>query len=367
MSEYNVAFVTPKFPPDRGGAATYYDLLVAEMRDRESPNEITVITLISSTRSFVEKNEWGTVCRILPQTDAESSIVRSLQFVVQQFVLIAFLLYLCLKDDRLVLQIHSTMTYVGRFRYNPILDRFFRFLRAIAGARLVLDVRDQHTIPSGSDGYDAIICASQNIYDRIVSETNVSTKSLALLPVPVNIEKIRRHDVDSELSEALPEKYICFVGDISSEKGVPHLIDATNEPTGTKAVVLVGSPVDSQGKQLVNSLPEHVIHLGSLPHEQALQVIDRADWLLLPSRSEGFPRVVLEALALETPVTVTSTIPELRGVENVRFLDSRDPESIRESLEELRELNGMKYSLENHDVSVICSELISLHQSVLKE
>jgi glycosyltransferase involved in cell wall biosynthesis len=49
-------------------------------------------------------------------------------------------------------------------------------------------------------------------------------------------------------------------------------------------------------------IQDRILTLGALPHAQTLGVISQSRCLLLTSAFEGFPQVVLEAMALGTPV-----------------------------------------------------------------
>ncbi|ELY61126.1 glycosyltransferase family 4 protein [Natronolimnohabitans innermongolicus] len=59
-----------------------------------------------------------------------------------------------------------------------------------------------------------------------------------------------------------------------------------------------------------NNLEDAVEFVGSVPYDRMPDVYRSGDALLLPSRSEGMPRTVLEAMSTETPV-VSSRLPQL--------------------------------------------------------
>jgi len=58
-------------------------------------------------------------------------------------------------------------------------------------------------------------------------------------------------------------------------------------------------------KMMEVRFPENVKYLGRLPFERMPEFYNKADLLVLPSLTEGFPSVILEAYACEKPVLVT--------------------------------------------------------------
>jgi glycosyltransferase involved in cell wall biosynthesis len=60
-------------------------------------------------------------------------------------------------------------------------------------------------------------------------------------------------------------------------------------------------------------LERHVVFLGPMPQKEIATLLNRCTVFVLPSLSEGFPSSVLEAMACEKPVVVTSGI----GLEEV--------------------------------------------------
>jgi glycosyltransferase involved in cell wall biosynthesis len=116
----------------------------------------------------------------------------------------------------------------------------------------------------------------------------------------------------------LPERPVAlFVGVLEPYKAVDVLADAWRTaapqiPGATLHVVGRGPLGDVVG-ELVADLPEQTRWTEQLPAEGVLRALDESTVLLLPSRSEGLPRIVVEAFCRERGVIGTSVagIPDI--------------------------------------------------------
>ena len=94
-----------------------------------------------------------------------------------------------------------------------------------------------------------------------------------------------------------------FVGRLSPEKGIAVLLDAARILPGVVRVV-GGGPLASEGEEA--DATGRIAYVGSVTRSSVLDELRRAIALVLPSVwFEGFPLVLLEALASGTPVITT--------------------------------------------------------------
>ncbi|NYD54589.1 glycosyltransferase involved in cell wall biosynthesis [Microbacterium pseudoresistens] len=114
-------------------------------------------------------------------------------------------------------------------------------------------------------------------------------------------------EIDPELSRALRAStapVVGFVGRLNPDKGIDVLFDALAicASRGTEVQLLIvgdseGVPVTELARRLDGIIPVHLA--GFVRDPRALLAV--MDVLVLPSRREGFPNVVLEAAAMEVP------------------------------------------------------------------
>lgn len=104
-------------------------------------------------------------------------------------------------------------------------------------------------------------------------------------------------------------KYILLLGHPFALKGVSTAIRAFLEIAGTfpeHQLLIVGHCPDlSPFKLLAQDHPRIEFH-GGVPHPTALELIENCSILILPSFTEGMPRVIIEAFAARRPVVATS-------------------------------------------------------------
>lgn len=96
-----------------------------------------------------------------------------------------------------------------------------------------------------------------------------------------------------------PPWRLCFVGRLETAKGVGRILEALKaypHPEHFAEVHFVGDgPERQQFEAMARSLPIPVHVHGFLPREQVFALYEQCHFFILPSDSEGFPKVVAEA------------------------------------------------------------------------
>jgi glycosyltransferase involved in cell wall biosynthesis len=118
--------------------------------------------------------------------------------------------------------------------------------------------------------------------------------------------------------EPLPERPVAlFVGVLEPYKAVDVLADAWRiaapQLPGATLRLIGRGPLSHVAENLVDDFPEQTRWTEQLPAEGVLHALDEATVLLLPSRSEGLPRIVVEAFCRQRGVIGTSVagIPDI--------------------------------------------------------
>ncbi|MFT3665094.1 glycosyltransferase [Piscinibacter sp.] len=137
-------------------------------------------------------------------------------------------------------------------------------------------------------------------------------------------------------------RLIVYVGRFVEAKGLIELLDAFEKMAaedGDVRLALIGDGVMAPqlpGLVRDRGLAERVLLPGSMEPVQVARWISAADLLTLPSWSEGYPNVVVEALACGTPVVATDVggtreiLREDRGL----LVSPRDAQALRVALTE---------------------------------
>ncbi|MEV8320203.1 glycogen synthase [Streptomyces sp. NPDC059900] len=168
-----------------------------------------------------------------------------------------------------------------------------------------------------------------------------------------------RPDPGTDVLERLgidPERpYVLFVGRITRQKGVPHLLRAAKElDPATQLVLCAGAPdtpqIDAEFRTLFEELSQArgAVHWipEMLPREQIVQLLTHARVFVCPSVYEPLGIVNLEAMACGTPVVASDVggIPEVVADKSTGLLvpyEEKEPAAFEARLAQaLNELVG---------------------------
>ncbi|MDC8006306.1 glycosyltransferase family 4 protein [Aureisphaera galaxeae] len=150
-----------------------------------------------------------------------------------------------------------------------------------------------------------IIANSQATKLDLIASFGVSDHKIEVVP-----NGVPDPSIDNERDEHL----IAYVGRLSEKKGVDVLLKALKlviqERPEMKLHLMGGSKEDVEKYQRIATelgLKESTVFHGSQPKEKVLELFSRAQFAVVPSLSEGFGFVVIEAFSTKTPVIGSKT------------------------------------------------------------
>jgi glycosyltransferase involved in cell wall biosynthesis len=132
-----------------------------------------------------------------------------------------------------------------------------------------------------------------------------------------------------------------YVGRLSHEKGIDVVVEAMGElvrrePRPVDLVVVGSGPMEQplRARASALGLADRVRFAGHRGHEELPRWLSALDVFCLPSRSEGCPNVVLEALASGRPVVASAVggVPELLRRDNGILVPPDRPAALAEAL-----------------------------------
>lgn len=139
--------------------------------------------------------------------------------------------------------------------------------------------------------------------------------------------------------------YFAYVGRFTDEKGVPTLLECWRRGVDLPRLCIVGNgPLDALVREAAATL-NNMEWIGTRTPSEVLDVIGNARALICPSRwYEGMPRVVIEAMAVGTPVIASQLGTYLEMVEHGKsgmLFEAGRPEALLACVREVAAMSDM--------------------------
>jgi glycosyltransferase involved in cell wall biosynthesis len=181
--------------------------------------------------------------------------------------------------------------------------------------------------------FDGILSVSQENARIVVDRYGADESKIKVVPNAVDTDRFRPHDrLESRRRLGLPEDamILSFTGFFIDRKGPLRVVEAMQRVPGLHGVFLGDGPQMPTG--------ERVLHAGRVEHGEVAHWLSASDFFVLPTRSEGSPNAVLEAMACGLPI-VSSDIPSLRETVDDEAAILVDPEDVSALAEALTKLS----------------------------
>ncbi len=251
---------------------------------------------------------------------------------------------------------------------------------------------------------DALIAVSEETKEDVLKYFNVDEKKVKVIYNGINLEEYVVTDETSTLERYGIDKskpYVLFVGRITRQKGIIHLVNAIKyiDPD-TQIILCAGAPDTPEiAKEMEDSVDEvkktrnNIIWIDEmLPKEEVIQLYSHADVFCCPSIYEPFGIINIEAMACKTAV-VASAVGGIKEVvvdgetgilvpvtqQNVAPFEPTNPDKFARDLadgvnkvinnKELRDsmaIKGRKRVEEHFDWIAIAKQVEELYKSLIK-
>ncbi|MEM2292931.1 MAG: glycosyltransferase family 4 protein [Candidatus Aenigmatarchaeota archaeon] len=229
----------------------------------------------------------------------------------------------------------------------------------------------------------------KNVAQTYICLTKNMKKQLTSLEIPEERVKILPNGIDTGQFHPTKEKdenMILFVGRVCREKGIDTLLKALNHLETPINLTIIG-PEDWNPDHFQRTLEKirkenekgkHKInYLGPKNREEIIPFYQKASLLVLPSRREGFPMVILEALACETPVIATNIngIPEILPNNKCGIIvPPNNPQTLAEAIQFLLDNDDVRTKLgcqgrilvkQHYSLDVIVEKLCRIYDETI--
>jgi glycosyltransferase involved in cell wall biosynthesis len=189
---------------------------------------------------------------------------------------------------------------------------------------------------------NALIALTEHMKRKMCELLGRERSDVFVIPNGIDLDHFDGHakGITQNSLKSRDEKVVLYVGRLEPVKGVKYLVKAMKilRDGGLRNVklLIVGDGTERRLlEELVRKydLEDCVVFAGKVPHNEIPAFMASADMFVLPSLSEGFPGVALEAMAMGLPVVATKVggLPEIiKDGENGFLVEPRNPAEIAE-------------------------------------
>ena len=159
---------------------------------------------------------------------------------------------------------------------------------------------------------DRVIAVSATMREDILAHFRVDPSKVIVIHNGIDPERFRPTDKRDALDGfGVRTPYVLFVGRITDQKGIFHLLEAaTRLPPGVQVVLCASAPdtpeIEARLRRAVSAHPNVVWINEMVPHDVVTQLYSHAAVFACPSVYEPFGLINLEAMACETPVVASA-------------------------------------------------------------
>ena len=313
----NILFVTPFYAPQTGGVATYIDNL---KRALERQGHYVYVLRAGESDSISECSQCG-------DTHIFEFYMRGPWFPKTPLKgILAFLVYLVPTLFKLAAFIRLKQIQLVFLQYPLAWMLYFRLLHSLVSVRTIVDLHgddvlslhlnsriEQWIVRGLVQRADWVLAHSESLLARAVTIIGGLEKKSSCLPLGVDCQRLRLQANGQKQERLIPEgPYVLTVAKLFGRKGLDVLLMAVktlaSESHGYKFVIVGDGPEERGLRELTAHLKieKHVNFYGEALVEDIPVLIQNCAFVVLPSRSEPFGIVLLEAMTFGKAIVATS-------------------------------------------------------------
>ncbi|MFC2052221.1 glycosyltransferase family 4 protein [Chloroflexota bacterium] len=319
-----ICIITPIFPPEIGGPATYSYELARRLRDNhsvrivtrtDSPDHLGGVDIFRIPFGIFEPIRRNFPYRVLRFLNGWKNLflylVRNrkhydlLYFLATDKLGLAALLYALVLRKPAVLKFVGDDVWEAAFRRgktSQLLDAFLKSPPDDPWVKAWLKV-ERFILNRAS----AIITPSYYLKDLLVEGHGVNPDKITVIP---NATDVMDHERDGiELNYGKP--LLCTIGRFVPWKGIGGIIEImpsilARYPQAALLIIGEGPQREKYGALVKKmGLEKRVFFLGKRGHRETMGILKSCDLFVLNSGYEGLPHTVIEAMSCKVPVVAT--------------------------------------------------------------
>lgn len=342
----NILLVTPFFTPQTGGVATYLEDLrrflgqrghhVVILRPGESDSIVrSPLNQDDKVYEFYMRGPW------FSEVPLRGIVATGLYFIPTLFRLARFL-----REHRIDL---ICAEYPLPYMMYLILLRRWSRIKLLIGLHgddvlslHLLSRLDQTMVRALVRRSDWVLAHSSSLLEQAEEVFGDVKIKGSYLPYGVESERIRERAMAAGRNEILQERpYILTVAKLYERKGLDILLKAVSRAKarldGHRFLIVGDGPEESKLKRLATDLglDQHVMLLGEVPSPEIPVLFQHCEFFVLPSRSEPFGIVLLEAMTLGKAIVATRVggIPEfIKDGDTGLLVEAGDSQALSEGI-----------------------------------
>lgn len=198
-------------------------------------------------------------------------------------------------------------------------------------------------------GSNKIVVLSEVFREDIPKLFHIGKDKISVIPNGIDVlEEGEKPDCNAlrkkyGLSES--DIFYLFVGWVTEKKGIYDLLAAFDLLDKSNKRLLIVGPIDKAIKGITSKKYKNVMFSGYLPDQEFVETFKCADIFVFPSRSEGQPFTVLEAMGYGLPIITTNRdgmVDQVDDGETGFLVPAQNPKELAEMMELITKLNYKK-------------------------